>query len=99
MDVGETMKNKIRLVIFEGADRTGKTTAKLMFNKKTKFKHLVVDRLFFSNWIYSKSLRDVNCSEYVDLCKQINSEVPILFVLVRRSKISSSTYKHDQFIF
>lgn len=45
------------IVIFEGMDKTGKTTLKEEFNKITKFKHFVIDRGPISNIVYNKLLR------------------------------------------
>ena len=89
------------LVIFEGADRTGKTTAKLMFNKSSKYKHLVADRLFYSNWVYSKLRRkilEVDRSSFITSCKQVSDVIPIIFILVTRPNLAS-TYNHDQKFF
>jgi thymidylate kinase len=42
------------IVILEGLDKTGKTTVKLELEKQTKYKHMVVDRLWMSYLSYAK---------------------------------------------
>ncbi len=45
----------MKIVLFEGVDKSGKTTLARAFNKATKHKHLVIDRLFLSQYAYSLS--------------------------------------------
>ena len=47
-------KSKPILIIFEGADKTGKTTIRDRFNKKTNFGYVVLDRLTTSSKIYNE---------------------------------------------
>lgn len=46
------MKNTI--IVFEGADKTGKTTLINRFNKQTNFKYLVLDRFTISSKVYNE---------------------------------------------
>lgn len=41
------------LIVFEGVDKSGKTTLKDAFNKKTNFSYVVLDRLTTSSKIYN----------------------------------------------
>lgn len=47
-------EDKPILIIFEGVDKTGKTTIKDAFNKATKFKYVVLDRLTTSSKVYNE---------------------------------------------
>ena len=40
------------LIIFEGMDKTGKTSLINEFNKRTNFKHIVLDRGAISSYVY-----------------------------------------------
>lgn len=44
---------KSTIIIFEGADKTGKTTLINKFNKQTNFKYLVLDRFTISSRVYN----------------------------------------------
>lgn len=46
--------NNPMLVIFEGVDKSGKTTLKTLFNAETNFSYVVLDRLTTSSKIYNK---------------------------------------------
>lgn len=48
------VKDKPILIIFEGVDKSGKTTLKDAFNKLTNFKYVVLDRLTTSSKVYAK---------------------------------------------
>lgn len=45
---------KNTIIIFEGPDKTGKTTLLNAFNKATDFSYLVLDRLTISSKVYNK---------------------------------------------
>lgn len=47
-------KSKPILIIFEGVDKTGKTTIRDRFNKKTNFGYVALDRLTTSSKIYNE---------------------------------------------
>lgn len=53
------------LIIFEGVDKSGKTTIKDKFNKKTNFSYVVLDRLTTSSKIYNNFF-DRDRLEYYD---------------------------------
>lgn len=46
------MANKPILVVFEGVDKSGKTTLLNLFNRKTNFKYVVLDRFTTSSKVY-----------------------------------------------
>lgn len=48
------VKNVPVVVVFEGADKTGKSAIVSEFNKITNFKYLVFDRFLFSSLVYDK---------------------------------------------
>jgi len=43
---------KLKLIVFEGVDKVGKTTIHKLFDKETNYKHLTCDRLFLSYLAY-----------------------------------------------
>lgn len=55
------------LVIFEGLDKTGKTTLIGEVNKATGFKHIVLDRFAVSSIVYSKLLNRGYEQMYYDI--------------------------------
>jgi len=56
---------KQAVVIFEGMDKTGKTTLKEEFNKRTNFIHYVVDRGPISNIVYNNLFnREKNLNDF-----------------------------------
>lgn len=65
-------KFKIKYILLEGVDATGKSSFKHLFNKLTGNKYCVIDRLFGSAIVYSnynngKNLtRQVNFSKYYE---------------------------------
>lgn len=46
------MASKPLLIIFEGVDKSGKTTLKDLFNKKTDFSYVVLDRFTTSSKVF-----------------------------------------------
>ena len=52
---------KPTIIVFEGVDKSGKTTLLNEFNKKTNFKYIVLDRFTTSSKVYnSRFCRDTN---------------------------------------
>lgn len=43
----------MKLVVFEGVDKSGKTSIANLLKKKTNFEHLVLDRAFISQTVYA----------------------------------------------
>lgn len=80
----------MKFVVFSGSDLSGKTLAKEIFNKETNYRHLVIDRLFFSNYMYNKiferNLEDQD--KIIHELKKINKklESPVFFILMIASK-------------
>lgn len=92
--------NESWLVIFEGADKTGKSSIIDCFRKATDFKHTVIDRAFISSAAYNiKFNRNYDSLYYIDQLKQISSKVKVLIVLctadvdVIKDRVKNSTVK------
>ena len=67
-----TSKDKIKLVIFEGADKVGKGTLYLEYRKATKFQPLALDRFTGSNWVYDQVYgRTSDLDAYLESEKQM----------------------------
>ena len=56
------MEGKPILIIFEGVDKSGKTTLKDKFNKETDFGYVVLDRLTTSSKVYN----NLFCRDRID---------------------------------
>lgn len=56
------MEGKPILIIFEGVDKSGKTTLKDKFNKETDFRYVVLDRLTTSSKVYN----NLFCRDRID---------------------------------
>jgi len=58
----------MKFLIFEGADRVGKTTLIHEFQKLTNYKYLIADRLFVSQLVYEKLFnRIISLKDYTEL--------------------------------
>lgn len=63
---------KLKLVIFEGADKVGKGTLYLSYRKATRFGPLAMDRFTGSNWVYDQVYkRETDLDAYLESEKQI----------------------------
>ena len=96
------MDNESWLIIFEGPDKTGKSSIIDYFRKMTDFKHVVIDRAFISSAVYNiKFGRNYNCLHYIEQLKQISSKVKVLIVLciadidVIKDRIKKSPIKNE----
>ena len=94
--------NESWLVIFEGADKTGKSSIIECFRKATNFKHTVIDRAFISSAVYNiKFNRNYDSLYYIDQLRQISSNVKVLIVLctadvdVIKDRVKNSTVKNE----
>lgn len=43
-----------KIIIFEGADCSGKSTLKRAFEKNTNYRHLCIDRMFITSIVYNR---------------------------------------------
>lgn len=84
------------LLIFEGADGSGKSTLKKEFNKISGYRYIIIERAFLSNYafclmrkdkvyhpIYNpcpRHLKKDNPDVYLDFAKSISSVVPTIFI-------------------
>ena len=77
---------KQKVVIFEGVDKSGKTTLKDHFNRQTNYKYWVLDRSFVSSLVYSK-LFERNDEEYwMNVAKDFCSTYDVYFVYCHSSE-------------
>lgn len=77
-----------KILIFEGIDCSGKSTIKSAFEKKTKFKHLCVDRMFVTSIVYNRVFERNRKDENIltlDMLKFVRTFDPI-FVYVNTPK-------------
>lgn len=63
------MKQKI--ILFEGLDKTGKTTLLNKFNKMNRYKYWCLDRSCFSSYVYDKLFERNNEKYWIDICKDL----------------------------
>lgn len=69
------------LIIFEGVDKSGKTTLKDKFNKKTNFGYVVLDRLTTSSKIYNNFFNRDRLEYYNRFERSVIESFNILVVL------------------
>lgn len=69
------------LIIFEGVDKSGKTTLKDLFNKKTNFSYVVLDRLTASSKIYNNFFNRDRLEYYNQFEKRVLESFNVLVVL------------------
>ena len=74
-------KNKPILIIFEGVDKSGKTTIKDRFNKKTNFGYVVLDRLTTSSKIYNEFFGRDRLGYYNEVENSVIKAFNVLVVL------------------
>lgn len=72
------MKEKI--IIFEGVDKTGKTTLKDYFNKKTNFSYWVLDRTVISSLVYEDLFNRHNKSYYQSILMKLITTFDIVII-------------------
>lgn len=74
----------MKMVVFEGVDKSGKTTLMNIFKKKTNFEHLVVDRFTGSAIVYDKIYnRPDRRQEYLNAEKSLSKEIDMYLVYCR----------------
>ena len=74
-------ENKPILIIFEGVDKSGKTTIKDRFNKKTNFGYVVLDRLTTSSKIYNEFFGRDRLGYYNEVENSVIKAFNVLVVL------------------
>lgn len=79
------MSAKPIVIIFEGIDKSGKTTLKDKFNKLTNFKYIVLDRFTISSKVYAKLFKRKETSYYDEIEKRFVSEYNVLVILTEAS--------------
>jgi len=88
------------IVVFEGADRAGKTTALKMFNRATDYRYTCIDRLFVSSAVYDKKFKRTDClAELHRAAFSLSSFFNVCFVLVLGTKSRMHKYYRDQELF
>jgi thymidylate kinase len=69
------------IIIFEGVDRVGKTTAIRKFNEQTNFEHIIVDRMFISHYVYAKKFgRKINKEYYKTIENLLGDNLIIVYL-------------------
>lgn len=76
----QKQKKKV-IVIFEGPDKTGKTTLLREFNKQTNYKYISFDRLTTSSKIFGKFFKR-NTKEDLEYYKEVENELEKVFTVV-----------------
>ena len=69
------------LIVFEGVDKSGKTTLKDKFNKRTNFSYVVLDRLTTSSKIYNNFFGRNRIEYYEEFEKSVLKNFNLLVVL------------------
>lgn len=90
------MKQKV--IIFEGVDKSGKTTLKEMFNKETNYKYWVLDRSAISSIVYDKMFNRNNEDYWSLLLSSLTStfDVRIIFCIADIKDIQSRLLYHNE---
>lgn len=69
------------LIIFEGVDKSGKTSLKDLFNKKTNFMYVVLDRLTTSSKVYNNFFGRDRLEYYKSFEANIRKSFDVLVIL------------------
>lgn len=75
------VKDKPILIIFEGVDKSGKTSLKDLFNKETNFCYVVLDRLTTSSKIYNNFFERDRYEYYENFERSVLSSFDVLVIL------------------
>lgn len=86
-------------VIFEGVDKTGKSTLKEAFNERTNFKNFVIDRGPISNIVYNKLFNRLETDndyfyEMLEIFKQ--TKCMIVFCISDENIIKNRLIEHKE---
>jgi len=76
----------MKLIVFEGIDKSGKSTLARAFNKATNYKHMTVDRLFMSQIAYSIIYKRARCIDSVRQFIEKFQAHEILIVYIKANK-------------
>lgn len=90
------------LIIFEGCDKTGKTTLSKEFNKITNHKYLVLDRFIISDIVYDIAFNrkyDNNTNKY-NSYKILSESFDIVIILCKSNveTIHKRLYEHKEIL-
>ena len=80
LDKGLLMSRKYQIIVFEGPDKSGKSTLVREFNKATNFAYLVLDRGTVSSKVYSELFGRGDYDFYDKLEKELIGAVKVLYV-------------------
>lgn len=72
------MKNKI--IIFEGCDKSGKSTLISSFNSLTQYNYWVLDRGFISSLVYDELFHRNNKKYFEEILEKMNQEFDIRII-------------------
>lgn len=77
------MGNEVKpiLIVFEGVDKSGKTTLKNEFNEATNFRYVVLDRLTTSSKVYDRAFGRGRLKYYEDVEKAFADNFNVFEVL------------------
>lgn len=70
------------VVIFEGVDKSGKSTLLQAFNKATDYKYLVLDRFLISSLVYDEAFERGRREYYSKLCGEFGKLENVAFLVV-----------------
>lgn len=70
------------VVIFEGVDKSGKSTLVAEFNKATNYKYLVLDRFLISSLVYDEAFERDGSRYYEELCRAFGKLDDVAFIVV-----------------
>ncbi len=70
------------LILFEGVDKSGKTTLLAEFNKLTNFKHWALDRSFISSLVYNELFGRNDKEHYLNIQEIVKNSFNVVIVYV-----------------
>jgi thymidylate kinase len=89
---------KQQIIIFEGVDKSGKTTLLNKFNKETNFKYWVMDRSIISSLVYNELFKRNDEDYYISILETMLENFDILFVYCYADikDINERLYLHNE---
>lgn len=84
------------LIFFEGVDKVGKSTLINEVNKKTNYKHTLIDRGPISNLVYNKLLNR-DCKEVIKTLDELSKiDYLVIYVEANNDIIKERMNKHNE---
>ncbi len=93
--------DKLKIIIFEGSDKVGKSTIYQKFNKKTNYEYFCIDRFTGSGFVYNTVFKRLNINkEIIDLESELThlkkAEIILVYLFCNKKIQKQRILKQDK---